>query len=122
MVLLDDDAVDAGVQDDLDEEMWADADAAAIKRKKKSAELARYEQYQESRRNGAECERVCELACQEESNEHDAHEDNEDEDIVAEEEEEEQERATALTTAQANRRQRVTSWRRHMMEMDSDDE
>ena len=102
--------------------MWADADAAAIKRKRKSAELARYEQYQESRRNGAECERVCELACQEESNEHDAHEDDEDEDIVAEEEEEEQERATALTTAQANRRQRVTSWRRHMMEMDSDAE
>ena len=61
------------------------------------------------------------LACQEESNEHDAHEDDKDEDSVAEEEEE-QERATALTTAQANRRQRVTSWRRHMMEMDSDDE
>ena len=50
MVLLDDDAVDAGVQDDLDEEMWEDA-GDKNKRRKKRAELTRYDEYQQSQKN-----------------------------------------------------------------------
>ena len=48
-VLLDDDAVDAGVQDHLDEEMWEDA-GDQNKRRKKKAELTRYDEYQQSQK------------------------------------------------------------------------
>ena len=50
MVMLDDDAVDAGVQKDLDEEMWDDAGYTRNKRITKSAELARYDEHQDSRK------------------------------------------------------------------------
>ena len=46
-MLLDDDAVDAAVQDDLDQEMYDDSGLKKPKRKKDSSDLTRYFQYQQ---------------------------------------------------------------------------
>ena len=58
MVMLGDDAVDAGVQNALDEEMWDDAGYSCKKRKTKRAELTRYQEHQPSRKTEAweDCE------------------------------------------------------------------
>ena len=52
-ILLDDDAVDAGVQDDLDQEMWQDVGRKRPKRGKVSDDLQRYLSYQQDGTSGA---------------------------------------------------------------------
>ena len=97
MVMLDDDAVDAGVQKDLDEEMWDDAGYTRNKRITKSAELARYDEHQDSRKTEAQDD------CDIENGPCDNSDDDDAEDDRAMEEEEE-ERARRLVETQAKQR------------------
>ena len=106
MVMLDDDAVDAGVQNDLDEEMWEDAGYSCKKRKTKSAELARYQEHQKSRKTEArdDCE-----------NDNDTDDNSDDDDAQEDHAVEDEEDAKARRLVETQARQRSIRSRRIVM-------
>ena len=108
MVMLDDDAVDAGVQDDMDQEMWQDVGQKTAKRQKQSDELKRYLHFQHQR---------TQQAGGDSTEDEDDSTDDEDEDADACGEDEE---AEELATRQSKQRTRRRAEGTRIIDSDSD--